>query len=59
MKKPKKVKIVGYPVKAYKYEYNCPHCKVTHIQYGHFHNVSRFYCSECHNELIVDMIVKR
>lgn len=51
MKKPKKAKIFEVERVSYRYDYQCPHCKTLHQNYGLSHNVLRILCSHCKNPI--------
>ena len=53
-KRAKKAKIVYKETKSTYSEYTCPHCKTHFIGAGIRENVTRFLCTGCKNEIIVE-----
>lgn len=54
MKRPKKVIIKHREVKSYISEYQCPHCHMGFVGAGIGENITRFTCTNCKNECIVE-----
>lgn len=53
MKRPRKVTIETYRVTYMRYKYQCPFCH-TKVDTNMDRYVTRFLCSHCKNELIVE-----
>lgn len=53
-KRAKTTKIIYQEVKSTISRYTCPHCHVEFIGAGISQNVTRFLCSNCDNEIIVE-----
>ena len=58
MKRAKRAKINYKETKSAYSEYTCPHCKTHIIGAGIKKNVTRFLCTECNNEIIVEHNIK-